>query len=324
MPNPDQQLIIEEAAKWLVILSSGDYSQNDLDRLEQWKQQSHEHLKTFEELQQFLGQMDVLKSQHLQSQHPLVQKNILRKTKTKTRTAPVLWSGSLIIAVIAIWAVSQLPYQRWNADHSIEAQQWQQNILSDQSSVQMAGQTAYNLRYSSNQRKIDLVEGNILVDVTKDHARPFVIDLGDIQVQALGTKFIVNYNHDQIRVSMIESKTRIYSVHHRFEPIVLQAGQSFNFNGHDVQVEKINPDILQKAWQRKKLVVNDMSLDQVLDLLESYQSSKFIYNRKYLTKYRVNAVLPLDDPDSAMQLLKDQLDLNVYTVGQLLTVIQKN
>lgn len=91
-----------------------------------------------------------------------------------------------------------------------------------------------------------------------------------------------------------------------------------------MQVEKINPDILQKAWQRKKLVVNDMSLDQVLDLLESYQSSKFIYNRKSLTKYRVNAVLPLDDPDSAIQLLKDQLDLNVYTVGQLLTVIQKN
>lgn len=324
MPNPDQQLIIEEAAKWLIMLSSGDYSQNDLDRLEKWKQQSHEHLKTFEELQQFLGQMDVLKSQNLQSQHPLVQNNILRKTKTKARTAPVLWSGSLIIAVIAIWAVSQLPYQRWNADHSIEAQQWQQNILSDQSSVQLAGQTAYNLRYSSNQRKIDLVEGNILVDVTKDHVRPFVIDLGDIQVQALGTKFIVNYNRDQIKVSMIESKTRIYSVHHRFEPIVLQTGQSFNFNGHDVQVEKINPDILQKAWQRKKLVVNDVSLDQVLDLLESYQSSKFIYNRKYLTKYRVNAVLLLDDPNSAMQLLKDQLDLNVYTVGQLLTVIQKN
>lgn len=61
--------------------------------------------------------------------------------------------SSLIIAVITAWIVSQLPYQRWNADHSTEAQQWQQNILSDQSSIQMAGQTAYNLQYNLDQRK---------------------------------------------------------------------------------------------------------------------------------------------------------------------------
>ena len=67
-----------------------------------------------------------------------------------------------------------------------------------------------------------------------------------------------------------------------------------------------------------------MALDQVLDILESYQSSKFIYNHKTLSQYRVNAVLPLDDPDSAMQLLKDQIHLSTYSVGDLLTVIQKD
>ena len=55
---------------------------------------------------------------------------------------------------------------------------------------------------------------------------------------------------------MIESKTKIYSVHHRFEPIVLETGQSFNFNGKRVQIESVNPDLLQKSWQSKKLVVN--------------------------------------------------------------------
>lgn len=323
MSKPDQQ-IVNEAAEWLITLSSGDYSQDDLSQLEHWKQQSPEHLKTFEELQQFLNQVDVLKAQNLRSQHPVVQNNILRKTSTKKKTAPLLWGGSLIIAVITAWVVSQLPYQRWNADHSTEAQQWQQNILSDQSSIQMAGQTAYNLQYNLDQRKIHLFKGNILVHVAKDRSRPFVVDLGDIQVQALGTQFIVNYDHDQVRVSMIESKTKIYSVHHRFEPIMLETGQSFNFSGNQVHIESVNPDILQKSWLNKKMVVDDMALDQVLDILESYQSSKFIYNYKTLSQYRVNAVLPLDDPDSAMQLLKDQLHLSTYSVGDLLTVIQKD
>ncbi len=85
--------------------------------------------------------------------------------------------------------------------------------------------------------------------------------------------------------------------------------------------EGLSPE---QARLNKKLVVDDMALDQVLDILESYQSSKFIYNHKTLSQYRVNAVLPLDDPDSAMQLLKDQLHLSTYSVGDLLTVIQKD
>ena len=54
MSKPDQQ-IVNEAAEWLITLSSGDYSQDDLSQLEHWKQQSPEHLKTFEYLQQFLN-----------------------------------------------------------------------------------------------------------------------------------------------------------------------------------------------------------------------------------------------------------------------------
>ncbi|WP_130802947.1 FecR family protein [Acinetobacter ihumii] len=323
MSKPDQQ-IINEASECLITLSSGDFSQDDLARLEQWKQQSPEHLKTFEELQQFLSQMDLLKAQSLQSQHPIVQKMILRKTTAKKKSASLLWGSSLIIAMIAVWIVSQLPYQRWNADHSTQAQQWKQNILSDQSAIEMAGQTAYNQQYNLDQRKIHLFKGNILVNVAKDHTRPFVVDLGDIQVQALGTQFIVNYDHNQAHVSMIESKTKIYSVHHQFEPIVLETGQSFNFDGKQVHIEPVHPDILRKSWQSKKLVVNDMALDQVLDMLESYQSSRYIFNHKTLSQYRVNAVLPLDDPNAAMQLLKEQLHLNTYAVGDLFTVIQKN
>lgn len=92
MSKPDQQ-IVNEAAEWLITLSSGDYSQDDLTQLEHWKQQSPEHLKTFEELQQFLNQVDVLKAQHLRSQHSIVQNNILRKTSTKKKTAPLLWGA---------------------------------------------------------------------------------------------------------------------------------------------------------------------------------------------------------------------------------------
>ena len=47
MSKSDQQ-ILNEAAEWLITLSSGDYSQDDLTQLQHWKRQSPEHLKTFE------------------------------------------------------------------------------------------------------------------------------------------------------------------------------------------------------------------------------------------------------------------------------------
>jgi len=50
---------------------------------------------------------------------------------------------------------------------------------------------AYRVRFTSNERTIDLLEGQALFRVAKDPARPFVVASDGTRVRAVGTQFDV-------------------------------------------------------------------------------------------------------------------------------------
>ncbi|AOA59830.1 hypothetical protein BFG52_02215 [Acinetobacter larvae] len=316
--NPeDQDQLLNEAADWLLRLSHDDLDIEQLQQLQQWKMQSPQHQQAFDKMAQFIQGLDVLKQQQIKSQHPLIRKHIVKK-KSLSKTA----AKSLLLFIVAAGLIYQLPIQRWRADQLNAAKQWQQQILSDHSQILLAGKTAYNIDYSNQKRKIQLLEGDIWVDVAKDHQRPFIVSVGDVQIEALGTQFVIRRDAQQLEVNMLESKTKIYSASQQFKSFQLNTGQRARIHDGQVSVQNIDQKQVAQAWQQKKLVVNDMPLDQVLTMLEKYQNSKYLYNRQRLSQYKVTAVLPLDQTDTALALLQEQLSLQIYPVGSLLTWIK--
>lgn len=308
--------IIQEAADWLVKLDTQQCSTEDLQQFEQWIQQSSKHQEIFDKLKNLTHQLGALKEQKITTDHHLIQEIVLKK-----KTTNMLWKGGIFVVFLSLFSLQQFSFPYWLADVHTQAQEWKTQYLIDDSQILMAGKTAYNVDYNKNNRKINLIEGNILVSVTKDSSRPFIVDLGDITVEALGTKFIVSYSEHDIQVNMLESKTKISSKSQQFKPFILTEGQSFIFNNDQITITKISSEIVEKAWNNKKLVIYDMPLDQVLDLLEPYQKSRFIFNSKKLSHYKVSAVLPLDQADTALALLQDQLPLNIQKIGSVFTLI---
>ena len=63
--------------------------------------------------------------------------------------------------------------------------------LSDGSVVTLNTASTMTVRFSRRQRLIKLVGGEALFDVAKDPARPFLVAAGDLNVQAIGTRFTV-------------------------------------------------------------------------------------------------------------------------------------
>ncbi|KAA8735416.1 DUF4880 domain-containing protein [Acinetobacter qingfengensis] len=313
------QNIAEQAAEWVVKLSTGQCTNQDLIALEQWKQQSPEHLQAFEQLYHLIQNVQSLQQHNLNSQNNLIKQYVLkRKRKTNHHI-------SLLLLVFIMGSIGYiLPWQTWTADVRNDQQVWQQQKLQDNSLISISGKTAYNIQYSSQQRKIELLHGNILVDVAKDKHRPFIVDTGNVKVQALGTRFIVQHHQNLTIVSMLESKTQINS-DDITKTVILKTGETLYLNGQNYRIQTTtSSQMLVQAWQHKKLVVNNMPLSQVLEILQSYQRSHFIYSNTALENDRVTAVLPLDQPEVALQLLQQHHGLKISHYSGYITRIEKN
>lgn len=313
-----QELIAEQAAEWVVKLSTEQCSADDLQALAQWKQQSPQHLQAFEQLEKLIQGVQSLQQHNIDSQHPIMQDKVLGKK----RKLPPHFSAFVMVLLFA-GLLYALPWQFWTADVKNPVQAWQQQVLEDSTTIQASGKTIYNIQYSGQQRTIALLQGNILVDVAKDAHRPFVVKTGQGEIQALGTRFIVQHHDDLTIVSMLESKTKV-DMGKENPSIVLKTGQTLYLDHGVVKVDENSPQALLQAWESKKLVVNNMPLDQILQILASYQTSYYMYSKENLQHFRVTAVLPLDQPEVALQLLSEHVGLDISNYSQYVTSIEKN
>lgn len=183
---------------------------------------------------------------------------------------------------------------------------WQTHRLPDGSSITLGSASAVNLHFDGQRRTIELVRGEVLVDVAHDAARPFLVETADGAIRALGTRFSVKKEADATLLVMLESKVlvRTAAEQKRSPGLVVDAGRQLRFT-QDVTgpLQDVDVRAATDAWRYRQLVVNARPLAEVLDQLARYRSGGIVYDRNALKDMVVSAVLPLDDTDRALQLL---------------------
>ena len=193
--------------------------------------------------------------------------------------------------------------------------QWHTHILADGSRLTLGSNSAVNVHFSAGERHVELVRGDILVDVAKDAQRPFIVDSNQAAIRALGTRFTVRRDGGATIVCMLESKVSARVPQHPAS--IVQAGQRARITREGVgPLTAIDAASVQQAWHAHQLVVDDQPLAEVLDELARHRPGQLHYDRAQIAGIRVAAVLPLDDTDKALQLLIDnfpQLRIRMLT-----------
>uniref|UniRef100_UPI001981C7CF FecR family protein n=1 Tax=Burkholderia sp. Ac-20379 TaxID=2703900 RepID=UPI001981C7CF len=222
-------------------------------------------------------------------------------------------AASLAVAIalaLPAWALLRAyPPGYLLADLHTATGQWQTHVLPDGSRITLDTSSAVNLHYDAHRRTIELVQGAILVDVAKDPERPFVVETRDGSVRALGTRFVVDREADDTVLSMIQSKVAVQTAHerdqHSTHRVQVVANQRVRITADAVSpIETIDARSLSDAWAHRQMVVTDRPLAEVLDTLSRYRRGRIVYDRAAIAAMQVSAVLPLDDTDQALRLLK--------------------
>lgn len=325
----DHHQLVEEAALWIVQLSSDDESTRENAQLKfnQWKQNSQQHQKIAADIEQCIRSIQKVSQT---APHKKLVKSALKAGLGSAKTYKHIRAGSAFAIAFVIISggslyLSDTSIAYLSADIHSDSAQWKAQTLQDGTRLILRGKSAVNIDFQAKQRVVELIKGQIYVDVAKDPKRPFLVKTEHGQIQALGTVFSVNYDPVATELKMLHSRVRVQSTAHGYatHQVIVSAGQAVSMNQNGVQsLPALNIYNEQQKWNKHQLMVENLPLDQVLQELDQNYKGKILFNAEALNTLQVSAVLPLDQTQDALKLLATVFpNLKVYQVTPYLIVI---
>lgn len=213
----------------------------------------------------------------------------------------------------------------WFADHRTRVGEQRTEILADGSRLVLGGASAIDVRFGAVRREVELLQGEILVDVAGDPARPFAVASPAGTVVALGTRFLVRREAGATEITMLESRAAVHRAGARDPDLVLEPGQRVRLDaGGSWRLADVDPTVIDQAFRRRRLVVQDQPLAAVLDRLAAERRGLLRQDLGRLADLRVTAVLPLDDTDQALQLLNESFpQIRIRRVGGWIVLVDR-
>ncbi len=324
--------LAQQAAEWLVRLSTDDMTPSARvavqDEFEKWKQADPKHAQSARKMEAIIQQTRQLrdKAKHTVSARMAIEAVFKEKRKYEQVKNNIMALILVIALAIPFWAVEQhYPLTYLLAEMRTTTGEWETYALAHNNRITLNSLSAVNYPFNDNDRQLELVRGEVLVDVVTNPEHPFSVITKHGKIYALGTRFIVSLNEENTTLTMLESSASIQTLDHgkkNTDKLIINAGQRVSMSIHGIgEVEEIDKHVFSDAWKFRHLVVENQSLPKVLDELARHHAGFFHYDRAALEEKRVSAVLPLDDTEKALQLLARSFSLRITTFTPWLIVI---
>ncbi|MCU9947832.1 FecR family protein [Pseudomonas sp. PDM13] len=321
MPSPES--INEQAANWLIQLNEPGADARLREEFDRWKRLDPRHATAADRLQGFIGQMSALRPQKASVHAALDAAFTSRKKpyRNKRSAAALLLLFALLLPGWALWR-SELP-DYLLADLRTRPAQWLSQRLPDQSQLTLNGNSAVDLHFDGTQRRIELLRGEVLVEVAHDPSRPFIVETEQGRMRALGTRFVVTRENGVTLLTMLESRVAATAGDN---PAAVEVGAGERARITRAAVQRLAPvdtRSVEDAWRHHQLVVKDQPLPDVLDQLARQFPGHVQFDREALADLRVSAVLPLDDSTRALNLIAEALPVKVREFTPWLVLVTR-
>ncbi len=232
-----------------------------------------------------------------------------RKNMRKLR---LWWSGaaaavvalcvSMGISVYYFHQVDRLSRQTFMV--SAEKGQRSNVVLPDGTKVWLNSDTEikYSGEYGKKERRISL-SGEAYFEVAKDPERRFIVQAGEIQVEALGTAFNVKAygGDDKLTASLFEGKLKT-SVGGK--TLYLEPDQTVCYNRlkHSI-VKKKGSAGYDRMWRNQELVFRGESLEEIAIMLDRLYNVKVKFQTDDIRRYRFSGIIKNNSLENVFELL---------------------
>lgn len=305
-PKKLSKQVLDEAADWLVILHSGEVSDEQYQQFKQWKNQKSENTLAIEQVQKIISGLNELPA-NLRHQSFTHSKNEFHQT-LKNNTLL-----SLIGLFILTFFLYQLPWSKWQADYHTEIGEIKNISLEDGSQLILASNSYIDVEYTKQSRKIKLITGEIYIKTAKDtYKRPFFVSTSNGELEALGTQFTVRQEKKKTKLNVYEHAVAIHSSEPAKEKIIKQGFRAVFNTQHISNAIPLKND--QPYWTQHLLVVENWPLKKVLYELYRYHQGTYLIAPN-IENIQVSGVFSLTDINQSLETIAyaNHLHLEFYS-----------
>lgn len=192
-------------------------------------------------------------------------------------------------------------------------------VLPDGSVVWLNSESSirYPSRFVGQSREVE-VSGETFFEVAKDAGKPFIVKLGTLRVQALGTAFNINAYPDEgrIRTTLVEGSVKVWDAEHQ---VLLGPSEQIETSDKEWMHHKNleTGDII--AWKENEFRLKNKKLEEVMRLAARWYDIEVNYEDT--VGYHFNGRISRDVPlRRLLELLEQTGHVHFKVEGRRVTV----
>ncbi len=297
--------VAERALEWLLELQTQPVAPTTLQAWQAWRMAHPDHERAWRRIESVRGRLQTLAS----PVSAAIAQAALTPAHSGSRRQAIKTLALLVFGGGAAWSVTRSePWQQWRADLRTGIGQQRQLVLEDGSRLTLNTDTAVNLAFSADERRLRLISGELLVRTGKaGGGRPFLVETAQGLARALGTRYAVRQHDGMTEVSVFEGAVRLVPRQAEQDALVLRAGQQATLTAQGV--DRVGEaDETRMAWADGVIVAHGMRLDAFLAELGRYTADR-LSCAEAVGGMRVSGSYPVDDSDAVVATLAAALGL---------------
>jgi transmembrane sensor len=240
-------------------------------------------------------------------------------TRKGRRSRFTPWAATLAATVVlAVFAA--VYYWRDSALVTGVGQQ-QVRLLRDGTRVVLNTDTRIEVNYDERARRVRLIRGEAWFDVSKHPTWPFLVSVGDQEIRALGTSFIVRHDNIQdLSVTLVEGRISVTLVAPNDDarsqsPQILAPGQRLMISRrHAPAVDR--PELTRvTAWERGRVEFGETPLEDAANEMNRYSTTQVTIADAEVARLRIGGVFRAGDSDEFVRVVTTAFGLQADRHG---------
>ena len=302
----------ENAAYWLVRLQAEDLDEHEYEKFKTWLTSNEKNTTEFAAVTHLWNSMDDIESAD-RIEHLAFATNERKWEQPSSRRR----IGTRMVAGLALLCLLPIGFTLLSRDssqpltYSTATGENRTVLLEDGSVIHLNTRTTLRWQFDEDIRRVDLIEGEALFDVTPEADRPFVVHAGAGMVRVLGTRFNVHRkNGTDVVVTVLEGRVEVADVDvHISEPNwqrSLTANQKVQYRDAGLASEVTETVAVESvSWRDGVMIIEDQTLVEIVAELNRYSKRRIVILDPSLSDLRAGGVVSVRDIRAALEFFEN-------------------
>jgi transmembrane sensor len=341
----DENSPIEIAAsEWLARLDRG-LTPEEQDNYTEWLAKDVAHRRAISRYQNDWDDFDRLAGIHLKH-HARIDPDLLLPENLPVRKGRkliqnIIWFSALPFAAL-IALVFYIAFSEPEDSSGIKLQpaiellaRIEQRTLQDGSVIEINRGAEVEVAYTTSERRVYLIKGEVNFDVAKEPARPFIVNVAGVDVRAVGTIFSVKLSEDEVDVIVTEGIVNVkptaspFTSEHPIADSFLEIGQraKVNLRNESLVVEVTTIDDVQISeahrWQPRLLDYDKVLLGELVEEFNSSNPIQVVLSDPSLESISLSSTFWSDNVEGFVRLMESSFGMEAEWRGSREIVLRE-